>query len=49
MLPLLCRAVEDGYERSCGFSELLRGPIVSESKLELELVVDDEFRKPSFL
>ena len=34
MLPLLCRVVEDGYGRSCGFSWLIEHPIVS--KLELE-------------
>jgi hypothetical protein len=33
-LPLLCRVVEDGYGRSCGFSWLIGGLIVS--KLELE-------------
>ena len=32
--PLLCRVVEDGYGRSCGFSWLIGAPIVS--KLELE-------------
>ena len=49
-LPLLFMAEEDAYERSCRFSSLLlniRGPIVS--KLELEPVVDDKFREPSFL
>ena len=33
-LPLLCTVVEDGYGRSCGFSRLIGGLIVS--KLELE-------------
>jgi hypothetical protein len=45
--PLLCRVVKDGYGRSCGFSQLIGGPIVS--KLELEPVVHDALYKPSFL
>ena len=32
--PLLCNVIEDGYGRSCGFSWLIGGLIVS--KLELE-------------
>ena len=45
MSPLLCRAVEDGYGRSCGFSRLIGGPIVS--RFELEPVVYDALNKPS--
>jgi hypothetical protein len=56
MLPLLCRAVEDEYGRSCGFSWVIGGLIVS--KLELEppmsesspkMVVHDALPEPSFL
>jgi hypothetical protein len=54
-LPLLCRVVEDGYGRSCGFSFLIRGPIVF--KLELApsmsesspMVVHDAIDEPAFL
>jgi hypothetical protein len=45
--PLLCRVVEDGYGRSCGFSRLIGGPIVS--NLELKPVVHDASNKPPFL
>ena len=47
MLPLLCRAVEDGYGRSCG----LMGLIVSKLELEPQMPacerMDKESRKPS--
>jgi hypothetical protein len=46
-LPLLCRAVEDGYGRSCRFSWLLGCTIVS--KLGLEPRKDDALRRPLFL
>jgi hypothetical protein len=54
--PLLCKVVEDGYGRSCGFSWLIGGLIVS--KLELEPPVSeslprkidhDALGEPSFL
>ena len=59
MVPLLCRVVDDGYGRSCGFSWLILGGLIV-SKLELELeppvsessprrVVHDVLLEPSFL
>ena len=51
-LPLLCRAVDEGY----GFSWLTRGPIVSKLELEPPMseslprkVVRDALYNPSFL
>jgi hypothetical protein len=52
MLPLLCRVIEDGYGRSCEFSRLIGGLIVSKLELEppmCESPREDEdaaFRKP---
>ena len=55
-LPLLCRVVEDGYGRSCGFSQLIGGLTISKLELELPMselsprkVVHDALGKPSFL
>jgi hypothetical protein len=53
--PLLCRVVEDGYGKSCGFSCWTGGLIVS--KLELEPPISGSsfsamyhaLRKPSFV
>jgi hypothetical protein len=39
--PLLCRAVEDGYGKSCGFSWFSEGPIMYESSPRK----DDALRK----
>jgi hypothetical protein len=54
--PLLCRVLEDGYGRSCGFSRLIGGLIVSKLELEPPMsesspskVVYDALGKPSFL
>ena len=56
-LPLLCRAVEDGYGRSsCGLSQLIGGLIVSKLDLETPMselsprkVVHDALGKSSLL
>ena len=56
--PLLCKVVEDGYGRSCGFSWLIGRPVVSKLKLEPPMgesspsprtVVHDALYKLSFL
>jgi hypothetical protein len=57
ILPLLCRAVEDGYGKSRGLSwwvvlivsKLELGPPMSESSSRILMVVLDALRKPSFL